>query len=165
LVDYLQNILQAGQAIHAQIDCYRAPIFGQSLAIIAANLPYILSQPRLLYHQDAMNVHFVDYRCSGFFDLEMCRVGTQPMQIGSLWWLLVTQKLWADFVQGVAEVTGRTLSAEDFAASRAFAHFLVWRYISDYGDWHGAPLTNSAMAAEVEKAAGYRQSIELFNTL
>lgn len=163
LTTYLQNILQASWAIHRQIDCYHAPIFGQSLATIEANLPYILGQPRLLYHQDALNVHFLDYRCSGFFDLEMCRVGTASMQIGSLWWLLVTQKLWDDFAQGVAEVTGRALSAEDFAASRAFAHFLVWRYIADYGDWHGTPLSDTVMAAEVEKAVGYRQSIELFN--
>lgn len=162
LTDYLQNILQASWSIHRQVACYSDPVFAQSLANIEANLPYILNQPRLLYHQDAMNVHFADSQCSGFFDLEMCRVGTEAMQIGSLWRIIATYGVWNVFAQGFADVTGRTLGPEDFAACRAFAHFLVWRYISDYGDWHGEPRSDAEMAAEVERAVRHRSEIELY---
>lgn len=165
LTDYLQNILEASRSIQRQVACYGDPIFADSLAIIEANLPTILSQPRLLYHQDAMNVHFVDDRCSGFFDLEMCRVGTEAMQIGSLWWIIATYQVWDAFAQGFAEAANRSLGPADLAAARAFAHFLVWRYISDYGDWRGEPLANTAMADIVEQAAGHRRTIELYNTV
>lgn len=162
LTAYLQGILQASWAIHRQVTCYSDSLFADSLASIEANLPYLLSQPRLLYHQDAMNVHFLDYRCSGFFDLEMCRVGTAAMQIGSLWWIIATYGVWDAFAQGFADGTGRTLGPQDLAASRAFAHFLVWRYISDYGDWHGEALDDAKMATVVEQAVGHRRMLELY---
>lgn len=165
LTAYLQGILQASWAIHRQVACYRDPIFADSLANIEANLPIILAQPRLLYDQDALNVHFLDNRCSGFFDLEMCRVGTAAMQIGSLWRIIATYNVWDAFGQGFADVTGRELGPQDLAASRAFAHFLVWRSISDYGDWHGEPLSDAEMAAVIESSAGHRQEIELYNSV
>jgi len=163
LTAYLQGILQASWAIQRQVACYHDPIFANSLASIEANLPIILAQPRLLYDQDALNVHFLDNRCSGFFDLEMCRVGTAAMQIGSLWRIIATYNVWDAFGQGFADVTRRGLGPQDLAASRAFAHFLVWRSISDYGDWHGEPLSDAEMAAVIEKSADHRQEIELYN--
>ncbi len=163
LIDYLQGILQASWAIHQKVACYGDEIFAQSLARIEANLPYILAQPRLLYHQDAMNVHFADNRFTGFFDLEMCKVGTEAMQICSLWWIIATYGVWDAFAEGFAEEARRGLGSQDFAAAQAFAHFLVWRYISDYGDWHGEPLNDRKMAAIIENAVEHRRAIEFYN--
>lgn len=165
LTDYIHGILQASRAIQQCVACYRDPFFADSLAQIEANLPAILGQPRLLYHQDAMNVHFLANRCSGFFDLEMCRLGTVPMQIGSLWPIIATYQVWDVFAQGFGDVTGDLLGPHDLAASRAFAHFLVWRYISDYGDWHGEWLSDAEMAIVVEKSASHRQELVLYNTV
>jgi len=81
------------------------------------------------------------------------------MQIGSLWWIIATYGVWEAFVQGFADGTGRVLGPPDLAAGRAFAHFLVWRYISDYGDWHGEPLDAAKLATEVARAAGHRKAI------
>lgn len=164
LHEYLQGILQAGRAIHQRVDCYKGAIFGHSLASIEENLAYILGQQRLLYHQDAMNMHFLHSRFTGFFDLEMCRVGTEAMQLGSLWWALAVYQAWAPFVQGYAAVAQRQLSPQDFAAGQAFAHFLVWRYISDYGDWHGESMDATQMATAAVDAVDYQQMIELIES-
>jgi hypothetical protein len=159
LNNYLYGILQASQAIHQRVECYKADIFAHSLALIEENLPRILAQPRLLYHQDALNMHFMGSRFSGFFDLEMCRVGTAAMQIGSLWSILVSYAVWEAFAQGFADVSGRMLEAQDWAASRAFGHFMLWRSISDYGDWRGEPLAADQMAEVVAQANGYQQAM------
>ena len=159
LTAYFQGILQASWEIHKRVDCYQGEVFARSLATIEANLPVILAQPRLLYHQDALNMHFVGSRFSGFFDLEMCRVGTEAMQIGSLWAIFSLYKAWDAFTQGFADGTGRTLSPPAVTAARAFALFMHWRSISDYGDWHGEPLPETEPATIVAEAEHYRQSL------
>ncbi len=104
-------------------------------------------------------MHFVGSRFSGFFDLEMCRVGTEAMQIGSLWTIFSLYKAWDAFAQGFADGTGCTLSPPAVAAARAFAHFMRWRSISDYGDWHGEPLPETKWATMTAQAEHYRQSL------
>lgn len=161
LEEYLREILEASWLIHERVDAYRGSPFVESLASIEANRDYILSQKRLLYHQDALNMHFINSRFSGFFDLEMCKVGTEAMQIGSLWSVFATLGAWNDFAFGYAEVSGRKLEAEDFAAGRAFAHFMVWRYISRYGRWQGEPLETASDIQE--EATRYAEEIERNN--
>jgi hypothetical protein len=144
---------------------YSNRLFSQSLAGIEANLPYILGQKRLLYHQDAMNMHFLDSRFTGFFDLEMCRVGTEAMQIGSLWYFFASYNNWNAFVRGYAEITGRQLNEPDFNAAQAFAHFLVWRYISRYGRWRAQPEDIAGRAQAEADTAMYANAIELNNKI
>jgi hypothetical protein len=165
LTDYINSILQASWAIHQKVACYSGPLFASSLRDIEVNLPYILGQKRLLYHQDALNMHFADSRFTGFFDLEMCRVGVEAMQIGSLWYVFATYGGWEAFVQGFAAVTGHVLGQQDLNAGRAFAHFLVWRYISRYGDWRGEALTPDETKNEMAEAVKYQKSIELNNRI
>ncbi|MEZ4868860.1 MAG: phosphotransferase [Caldilineaceae bacterium] len=160
LTTYLGDILAASHAIHQRVAYYRGATFGRSLAHIETHLAYILRQPRLLYHQDAMNMHFAGSRFVGFFDLEMCRVGTEAMQLGSLWQIFAGYDAWTGFAEGFANTTGRTLTAHDVEAGRAFAHFMVWRYISDYGEWQGEPLDPAAMAALEQEAPAYQAWIE-----
>ncbi len=160
LTAYFQGILQASGEIHKRVDCYKDDLFARSLATIEKNLPFILAQPRLLYHQDALNMHFVGSRFSGFFDLEMCRVGTEAMQIGSLWSIFTNYDNWDAFAQGFAEVAGYTLSPQAKASACAFAHFMLWRSISDYGEWHGEALPAEEMAGMMVQAQMYRQSME-----
>ena len=163
LENYLGNILSASWQIHHNVDAYSNPLFAQSLASIEAALPTLLAQPRLLYHQDAMNMHFANGHFTGFFDLEMCRVGTEAMQIGSLWYIFATHNNWQAFMQGYASNSGRTLTAHDFAASRAFAHFLVWRYISRSGHYRAQPDDTANHTQAEADAPQYAASIELNN--
>jgi hypothetical protein len=160
---YFDRILRASRSIQQQAPAYGAAIFAESLQMIEANLPVILGQKRLIYHQDAMNLHFAANRFTGFFDLEMCRVGVEAMQLGSLWYLIAMLDNWDDFVEGYAAETGRLLGPIDLAAGRAFAHFMAWRYISDYGDWYGQPRAGQTPDAQLAQAAGYQRAIELNN--
>jgi hypothetical protein len=165
LPEYFDYILQASHRIQRQIRCYQPAVFAQSLAKIDAHLDFILNQPRLIYHQDAMNLHFADSQFVGFFDLEMCRVGTEAMQIGALWYIMATLDNWPAFVDGYATPAGRRLTEQDFVAAQAFAHFLVWRYISHYGDWPGDPLDADALNREMAQADRYRQSLERIESI
>ncbi|MCC6458569.1 MAG: phosphotransferase [Caldilineaceae bacterium] len=160
---YFRDILDASWQIHQKVDVYRDPLFARSLESIEANLPYILRQKRLLYHQDAMNMHFYKGAFMGFFDLEMCRVGTEAMQIGSLWNFFALHGEWSAFAQGFAVASGRQLDEHDLAAGRAFAHFLVWRYASHSGRWQGEAQETGTATEKEEKAAAYLRSIELNN--
>ena len=163
LENYLRNILEASWLIHQKVTPYRAPLFAESLGTIEANLPYLLSQTRVLYHQDAMNMHFLESRFSGFFDLEMCRVGTEAMQIGSLWYFFAIHNNWDAFAQGFAATSKRELDERDFNAAQAFAHFLVWRYISRYGRWHADLGDLENLADDEESVADYSRMIMLNN--
>ena len=159
LAKYLNNILRASHAIQQRVACYRDSIFADSLAQIDANLDAMLGQPRLLYHQDAMNMHFDQSRFTGFFDLEMCRVGIEAMQIGALWRIFTDYDNWVAFAAGFANRTGRELSKANLEMSRAFANFMVWRSISDDGDWHGKDLGDAAMAQIEQDAMGYQATL------
>jgi len=159
LTKYLTDILRASQAIQQRVACYRDPRFAESLAQIEANLDAMLRQPRLLYHQDALNMHFADSRFVGFFDLEMCRVGIAAMQIGAMWRIFTDYGNWADFAAGFANVAQRELTKADLEMSRAFANFMVWRSISDYGDWHGEELGDEAMTQIEQNAGGYQAAL------
>lgn len=163
LAKYLHDILRAAHAIQQRVTCYGAPIFADSLTQIEANLDAMLCQPRLLYHQDAMNMHFDQSRFTGFFDLEMCRVGIAAMQIGALWRIFTDYGNWGDFAAGFANGTGRELTQADLEMSRAFANFMVWRYISDYGDWHGETLDDETMAQIAQNAVAWQTTLEKNN--
>ena len=54
----------------------------EKLDFIESELDAIFAQPRILYHQDIGNSHVHNGKFTGFFDLEMCRVGTAAMQLG-----------------------------------------------------------------------------------
>ena len=81
----------------------------------------------------------------GFFDLESSWIGTEIMQIGSLWWIVrVAERkgstggaLWRAFLESYGGARNRPLTDQETAAIRAFSKLLVWRDISSYGRWTG----------------------------
>lgn len=163
LENYFRTILDASWLIHQRVMAYGSPLFAQSLATIEANLPYILSQKRLIYHQDAMNMHFLESHFAGFFDLEMCRVGTEAMQIGSLWYTFALHRNWDSFAEGYATISQKALDENDFSAAHAFAHFMIWRYISRSGRWRAEPNDTESLAQDEGSASEYAQSLILNN--
>lgn len=153
LEEYFAKIIGAGRSIVEKVEAYGADTFLRSLDFLEEQLASILAQPRMLYHQDAQ-MHFADSRFCGFFDLEMCRVGTQAMQFGSMWGQFAECEHWSHFARGFASESGVQLTREDFEMGRAFAHFMVWRYITRYGEWRGGEgETERASIQDVEQFA------------
>jgi hypothetical protein len=166
LEGYLTSILRAAQAVQRSCRLYQAHVFQQSLMLVNEHLEVLLRQPRILYHQDAGNVHFLGDRVSGFFDLEMCRVGTLSMQLGSLFVLFQWDQLrWRECLDGFQTAISRCLHLSEVAASLAFAHFLVWRYITRYGEWEGQLATNEEAETEAKAAVDYATSLSYYNAI
>ena len=157
---YIDEIVTASRQIQHHVDCYRSTIFDDSLTFLESQVLYLLDPPHRLYHQDAGNVIFRGSHFSGFFDLEMCRVGTLPMQIGCLWDTITKHRCWDAFARGYASVTGRVLGEEEHEGGRAFAHFMVWRYVSRYGKWRGENLDDAGLRKCTSEAEDYRTQLE-----
>ena len=163
---YLTTILKASKRIQQDVRCYQSPLFKRSLKLLEEQWDTLFAQPHILYHQDAANVHFVGERFSGFFDLEMCRVGTEAMQIGSLFVLFErTLAVWKEFLQGYQVERGKSLSRSETCASLAFAHFMVWRSISRYGEWTGSLTSTAESEREACTAAEYATALSYYNAI
>jgi hypothetical protein len=142
---YLGRILDLGRSIQAQDPGFQDVFWQDNLDSMDAELDAILSQPRLLYHQDVGNLHIQQGRFVGFYDLEMCRVGCAAMQLAaSLGMLKGSKTAWHLFRKGWEEVTEQFLGADDLRAVAAAKHLLCWREISRYLSYDGRPGTGYA---------------------
>ncbi len=157
---YLGRILSLGRSISARDPDFRGGFWRGSLDLIEAELPGILAQPAVLYHQDVGNMHVQRGRFTGFFDLEMCRVGCAAMQLGAALGLFEDgeEAGWPAFREGWEAAIGRPLSAADLRAAAAAIHLLYWREISRYLSYDGTPGTGYAWADPADPGR-YRASI------
>ena len=158
---YLGRILELGRSIHARDPNFHDDFWKESLDFIRAQLDGILSQPRVLYHQDVGNLHIRQGRFVGFFDLEMCRVGCAAMQLGSSLGLFDEGKAagWDPFCEGWETATNRPLDPDDLRVAVAAQHLLCWREISRYLSYDGTPGTGYAWASPADPVE-YRECIE-----
>ena len=162
---YLGRIVRAGHAVQESCGVYQIDTFSESLALLDDQLGVILRQPRILYHQDAGNVGFDRDEVSGFFDLEMCRTGTLSTQIGSLFVLFqATTIRWHDVRLGLEAELDRRLDPSEISAALAFAHVLIWRYITRYGEWSGTFGMAVESQQEVLEAVGYAAALTSYST-
>ena len=150
---YVGRIMELGRSIHRLDRDFQGSFWADSLGFVDAQLPFILGQPRILYHQDVGNLHVEHGRFMGFFDLEMCRVGSAAMQLGSSLAMLTGSKEgWECFRAGWEEATGAQLGAEARNAAAAVVHLLSWREISRYLSYDGTPGTGFAWASPGDPA-------------
>ena len=157
---YLKRILELGRSIHARDPDFRDDFWGESLDFIDAQLDGILSQPRVMYHQDAANFHVQQGNFMGFFDLEMCRVGCAAMQLASSPAVFDGDKeTWEVFRQGWEAATNKLLDPEDLKAAPAAQQLLCWRVICRYMSYDGTPGTGYAWASPADPVE-YRRVIE-----
>jgi hypothetical protein len=162
---YLGRIVRAGHAVHESCGVCQTDVFSESLALLDDQLRVILRQPRVLYHQDAANVGFDRNEVSGFFDFEMCRVGTLSTQIGSLFVLFqATTIRWHDVRLGLEAELDRRLDTSEISAALAFAHVLIWRYITRYGEWNGTLETAAESKQDGREAVGYAAALSCYST-
>jgi len=165
LEPYLNRITELGRSIHARDRDFRGDFWRDSLDFIDAELPGILAQPYVLYHQDVGNLHVQRGRFTGFFDLEMCRVGGTAMQLASAIGMLNgEQTAWEPFRQGWEAATGRPLIRPDRRAAAAAKHLLCWREISRYLSYDGTPGSGYAWADPADPVR-YRTVIETAESL
>ena len=157
---YLERILELGRSIHARDPDSRDGFWRESLDFVDARLDGILSQSRLLYHQDAGKLHVQQGRFMGFFDLEMCRVGCAAIQLASSPGVFDGDKAqWEPFRQGWEAATNRPLDPDDLRVAAAAHQLLCWREISRYLSYDGTPRTGFLWACPADPLR-YRNAIE-----
>jgi hypothetical protein len=157
---YLGRIIELGRGVHSRDADFADAFWGRSLAFIQGQLANLFRRPRVLYHQDVGNLHVRSGRFAGFFDLEMCRVGCDMMQLASAIGLVEGEPAaWARFREGWQAATGAALTAEDLAAADAGHQLLCWREITRYMSYDGTPGTGYAWASPADPAR-YRKQIE-----
>lgn len=157
---YLGRIIELGRSVQARDPDFQDAYWKQNLDFIESQLATIYSRPRILYHQDVGNLHIQDGRFMGFFDLEMCVVGCEAMQLASSLGMLGGDKVgWQHFREGWEAATSVPLSHEDRCAAAAAHHLLCWREISRYLSYDGTPGTGFHWANPADPVR-YRKSIE-----
>jgi len=157
---YLGRIIELGRSVQAKDPDFQDGHWKRNLDFIESQLGTIYSQPRILYHQDVGNLHVQDGRFMGFFDLEMCVVGCEAMQLASSLGMLGGDKVgWQHFREGWETATGAPLSHEDRCAAAAAQHLLCWREICRYLSYDGTPGTGFHWASPADPVR-YRESIE-----
>jgi len=162
---YLGRILELGRSIHGRDPDFREGFWQESLDLIDVQLDGILSQPRVLYHQDPGNLHVEQGRFMGFFDLEMCRAGGAAMQLASSLGMLKGEKEgWEPFCQGWEAATDAPLGPDDRRAALAANHLLHWREISRYLSYDGTAGSGYAWTSPADPVV-YRKSMEAMENM
>lgn len=150
---YLSRIVKLGRGVQSRDPGFRDDYWAESLDFVECQLPFIFAQPRSLYHQDPANHCFDGTRFTGFFDLEMCRVGGAAMQLSYCVGILGgSRKGWDHFCSGWEGVSGTALQAEDRKVIAAAVHLLGWRVITRYKSYDGTPGSGYTWAKPADPA-------------
>jgi len=100
-------------------------------------------------------------RFVGFYDLEMCRLGTEAMQLGVGLRLCAAGPLsWPQLLAGYGSQTGQRLEARDVSAALAMHHFYHWVRICRWGTWDGHPDAGGHRAAAADYVERHRGEME-----
>jgi aminoglycoside phosphotransferase len=132
----LGHYLSQCRLMQKDVPDYQTPLFDQSLAWLEAEIDVIGEEETLLYHEDLSNMCVAGDRVTGFYDLEMARVGTISLQLGQALSLCGEGRLsWRDLVQGYESQSGRKLTERNLQSILAMSHFYHWIRICRGGRW------------------------------
>lgn len=150
---YLGKTMELARSVQRLDPDFRDDYWAESLDFVDRQLPIIFAQPRALYHQDPANHGIEGGRFSGFFDLEMCRVGGSAMQLAYCTGMLHgTKEGWRHFCAGWEAVKGVTLGSDDCNAIAGAVHLLSWRVITRYMSYDGTPGSGHKWAKPADPA-------------
>jgi hypothetical protein len=153
--------LASSRRVQRAIPQYAAPLCSDSLALLAAQAERIAGERQLLYHEDIWNLRVDGDRFLGFYDLEMCRVGTQSMQLGVAVELCGPGRLeWRHLQRGYEVEAGRRLAPADLLAVLAMNHFYHWIRACRWGHWNGDPRDVDHLRAASADAAHHVARME-----
>ena len=129
-----------GRRIHREVSTFGDSVFDEYLNLLDYQSSSIDDERKVLFHSDFGNLHVLNSRIQGFFDLESCRLGIESMQLSKA--LLACEHYGLDresFLVGYKEVTGSRSLAEDHLKILAMEQleFLILRICAD-GSWRGS---------------------------
>jgi hypothetical protein len=154
------RILAPCRRLQRTVPAYCDPFFARSLALLEAQLPALDRARRVLFHEDVANLRVAGARFRGFYDLEMCRVGTAAMQLGVALGLCGAGGLdWPALAAGYGAATGAVLTPDDALAALAMHHFHHWTRIGWWGRWDGDPTVPARWRAALEAAPARERSM------
>ncbi len=161
LGDVLKHYLRLCRQVQAAIPAYQTPFYTESLMLVEQQVAAIDQQPRILFHEDVSNLNLDQGVFQGFYDLEMCRLGTEAMQLGVAvelcrpHWLGEAWLDWRHFISGYQSATGRELDQEDFISILAMNHFYHHIRVCRWGEWAGDPAQKHHLHASAHEAEIY----------
>ena len=132
-------VMKRSRETHVKNPVFSNDFWKESLEFMDVQGDTLLSQPRFLCHQDAVHFHFESGHFMGFFDLEMCFVGGEAMQLGFILRSLDgvwrnSKKRWLSFRKGWETATHRTLNQADLQAAVAAHQWRCWDQITGLDD-------------------------------
>ncbi|MEM7125571.1 MAG: phosphotransferase [Chloroflexota bacterium] len=139
----IKDVLVCCRQIQANVPAYQTSLYTESLYFAEKHVDYIAQQPRCLFHEDIPNLCIYEGHFQGFYDLEMARIGTEALQLGVALdlcrphWMEGEWLVWAEFIEGYQERTGRTLTESDFLAILTMSHFYYHIRICRWCEWDG----------------------------
>lgn len=109
------------------------PFYEASIALVESQVDRIPHQRKVIFHED-FHCFVHQGRFQGFFDLEMCRQGTELMQVERVFQQCAPDgMLWADVLAGYSEETGRVMHEADYVSMLAMALFYHQIRITRWG--------------------------------
>jgi hypothetical protein len=161
LSQVLSAYLAICRRVQTAVAAYQEPFFAASLALLDAQVAVVDGQRQLLFHEDISNVRVEGAHFRAFYDLEMCRLGTEMMQLGVALGLCGDDGLcWSPLLAGYEEEVGYRLAPTDLAAVLAMHQFYHWIRVCQWGDWDGDPAQEAHRQAAATDAAYFRQRMQ-----
>jgi hypothetical protein len=153
----LSDYLAICRRIQTVIPAYAGPFFTASLSLLASQVERVDRERQFLFHEDIWNTRAEGEKFRGFYDLEMCRLGTESMQLGVAVEMCGPNYLdWEQLQRGYEAEVERQLNEADLLAALAINHFYHWIRICRWGEWDGNPNQTEHLRASIEDADHYR---------
>jgi len=147
--------------VQQSLPIYADAFFARSLARLEREADRVDRQPRCLFHEDISNARIAHATMVGFYDFEMCRLGTHAMQLGVAVGLCGPGKLdWPLLCAGFEQRTGRALTAVDLVSIVAMADLYAWIRICYWGWWDGEASNAHCMLVVAADAGYWRAHME-----
>jgi hypothetical protein len=138
LSDVIRAYVRISRRVQQVLPEYRGPFFDGSLTLLQDLSRRVDEESLILFHEDISNLRVRDDRFVGFYDLEMCRLGTVSMQLGVVLGLCDPGGLdWEKVRLGYEATTGRRLGDPELVLAVAMYHLYVWIRVCRWGYWDG----------------------------
>jgi hypothetical protein len=159
--EVVEGYLARCRRIQRDVPAYGDPFLARSLDLLEARLDGFDHQRRVLFHEDVANLRTDGARFVGFYDLEMCRLGTEAMQLGVALGLCGRPAglAWPALVAGYGAAAGRPPGAEDQVTALAMHRLYHWIRVCRWGAWDGDPAATDLRRASEADAGWHRRAM------
>jgi hypothetical protein len=151
--------LDISRSVQSTLAEFRTPFFTESLRLIEAHVDVIAAQREVLWHEDIGNLMVCDGGFTGFYDFEMCRGGTEAMQLGVALGLCFHHTSWPDLLDAYEQRAERKLDTRGLLSVLAMQHFYHWIRVCRWGGWDGNSGQREHCEAAIEGREHFRQAM------